>query len=487
MAIQANLRGIDLNKQTTKRDADGNLVRPIEGIPIPESQGTIAAAVYILLLSVFIPFAFARENLELFPHNEMAEYLAAVLTITFASFMGFADDVLDLRWRYKIPLPFLATLPLLLVYYANGNETGVMVPNQLRWLFGDAIDLGVFFYAFLLLLAVFSTHAINIYAGVNGLEVGQAVVIAGSVLLLNIIQLHRIPDQYKNYRDSHVQSIFLIVPFLAVSMSLLRLNWFPATVFVGDTYCYFAGMTLAVVSIIGHISKTMVLLLIPQVLNFLYSCPQLFSFMGIPCPRHRMPAYNASNGTVCNSYAEFKPAELKPLGRLVFTVLKSLRLVHLKPGKEEGSVMMSNLTLINFVLYVPWYWVKVMEMVSDFDEGLDKGAFTPDIKNADFWAAQDNHYPVALGKWWSWSEGMMQAYGPIAAIPISAMPIILHPLIFFAKLSKMSDFVLLTAILVGRVVKYSIMAQMALTAPHLLKFFGASQEVIQQVKKTKAN
>eukprot|EP00439_Symbiodinium_sp_Y106_P079085 s589_g17.t2 len=350
--IKANLRGIDLNKQTTKRDADGNLVRPIEGIPIPESQGTIAAAVYILLLSVFIPFAFARENLELFPHNEMAEYLAAVLTITFASFMGFADDVLDLRWRYKIPLPFLATLPLLLVYYANGNETGVMVPNQLRWLLGDAIDLGVFFYIFLLMLAVFSTHAINIYAGVNGLEVGQAVVIAGSVLLLNIIQLHRIPDQYKNYRDSHVQSIFLIVPFLAVSMSLLRLNWFPATVFVGDTYCYFAGMTLAVVSIIGHISKTMVLLLIPQILNFLYSCPQLFSFMGIPCPRHRMPAYNASDGTVCNSYAEFKPRELKPLGHLVFTVLKSLRLVHLKPGKEEGSVMMSNLTLINFVLYV---------------------------------------------------------------------------------------------------------------------------------------
>ncbi|CAE7316728.1 unnamed protein product [Symbiodinium pilosum] len=90
-------------------------------------------------------------------------------------------------------------------------------------------------------------------------------------------------------------------------------------------------------------------------------------------------------------------------------------------------------------------------------------------------------------KWWSWSEGMMQAYGPVAAIPISAMPIILHPLIFFAKLSKMSDFVLLTAILIGRIVKYSIMAQMALTAPHLLKFFGASQEVIQAVKKTKAN
>ena len=28
---------------------------------------------------------------------------------------------------------------------------------------------------------------------------------------------------------------------------------------------------------------------------------------------------------VCNSYAEFKPSELKPLGRLVFAVLKTLK------------------------------------------------------------------------------------------------------------------------------------------------------------------
>ena len=50
--------------------------------------------------------------------------------------------------------------------------------------------------------------------------------------------------------------------------------------------------------VIEKAGKTMVLLLIPQILNFLYSCPQLFKFVGIPCPRHRMPAYNASDGTV---------------------------------------------------------------------------------------------------------------------------------------------------------------------------------------------
>lgn len=62
---------------------------------------------------------------------------------------------------------------------------------------------------------------------------------------------------------------------------------YPSRVFVGDTYCYFAGMTFAVVGILGHFSKTMMLFFIPQVANFLYSTPQLFGL--VPCPRHRLP------------------------------------------------------------------------------------------------------------------------------------------------------------------------------------------------------
>ena len=61
----------------------------------------------------------------------------------------------------------------------------------------------------------------------------------------------------------------------------------PAEIFVGDTLCYFSGMTFAVVGIIGHFSKTMLLFFIPQIVNFLLSVPQLFHF--IPCPRHRLP------------------------------------------------------------------------------------------------------------------------------------------------------------------------------------------------------
>mmetsp|Transcript_1736 Transcript_1736/g.4445 ORF Transcript_1736/g.4445 Transcript_1736/m.4445 type:complete len:466 (+) Transcript_1736:43-1440(+) len=348
--VKAGLKGIDLNKHTTKRDAAGMLVRPIEGISIPESQGTVCSAVFVLVMSVFIPFAFAFHKEEV-AIAHLLEYLSAVLTITVAAFLGFADDVLDLKWREKIPLPFLATLPLVLVYHVTGKQTAVMVPNMLQPWLGDHLELGILFYIFLLCMTVSSTHAINIYAGVNGLEVGQSVIIALSVLVLNVLQLHRIPLEFEEYREQHMQSLFHVMPFLGVSLALWRLNWWPAKVFVGDTYCYFAGMSLATMSIVGHFSKTLVLFLIPQAFNCIYSAPQLFRRIGIPQPRHRMPTFNPATGFVQNSFTEFKPSELPVPGRVVYEVLRTLRLAKVLPPDEDGKVKMSNLTLINLILY----------------------------------------------------------------------------------------------------------------------------------------
>lgn len=38
------------------------------------------------------------------------------------------------------------------------------------------------------MLAVFCTNAINIYAGINGIEAGQSLVIACSVIIFNVIE-----------------------------------------------------------------------------------------------------------------------------------------------------------------------------------------------------------------------------------------------------------------------------------------------------------
>ena len=57
-------------------------------------------------------------------------------------FLGFADDVLNLRWRHKLFLPAIAALPLLMVYHVSHGVTCVVVPLPLRHLFGNVIDLG---------------------------------------------------------------------------------------------------------------------------------------------------------------------------------------------------------------------------------------------------------------------------------------------------------------------------------------------------------
>jgi UDP-N-acetylglucosamine--dolichyl-phosphate N-acetylglucosaminephosphotransferase len=96
------------------------------------------------------------------------------------------------------------------------------------------------------------------------------------------------------YHQAHAFSIFLTQPLMATSLAMLAYNWYPSSVFVGDTYTVFAGMTMAVVGILGHFSETLLIFFLPQVLNFLLSLPQLAGI--VKCPRHRLPRYDPATG-----------------------------------------------------------------------------------------------------------------------------------------------------------------------------------------------
>jgi UDP-N-acetylglucosamine--dolichyl-phosphate N-acetylglucosaminephosphotransferase len=334
--IAADLYGIDLNKESKEK--------------VPESMGVIVGAVYLICMFFFIPIPFrswwfpdSDVALSSFPHNKLGEFIAALLSICCMIFLGFADDVFNLRWRHKLVLPTIATLPLLMVYMVNMKSTTIVVPIPLRVYFGSIINLGVLYYIYMGMLAVFCTNAINILAGINGVEAGQSFVIGLSIIAHNALQvLLGTADT-----ESHLFSLYLMIPFVATTFALLIHNWYPSSVFVGDTFCYFAGMSFAVVGILGHFSKTMLLFFVPQVLNFLYSVPQLFHL--IPCPRHRLPKYNPKIKKLEMSRCEFKLEELPFLGRLVYRVLTLFRLVDVRKGKD-GNLEMNNLTIINFVL-----------------------------------------------------------------------------------------------------------------------------------------
>lgn len=53
--------------------------------------------------------------------------------------------------------------------------------------FGTQLDIGPLYYIYMGMMVVFCTNAVNILAGINGLEAGQSLVIACSVVAFNFV------------------------------------------------------------------------------------------------------------------------------------------------------------------------------------------------------------------------------------------------------------------------------------------------------------
>lgn len=325
---------------------------------IAETMGAIPAACYLLLMILFIPFMYIRyydttsEASNLFPNGKLSSFLGGMLCLESMVLLGLTDDLFDIRWRHKFFLPAIAAIPMLVIYYVDFGITSVLIPNFAKaWLGLDSnsVNLGGFYYVYMGCVCIFCPNSVNILAGINGLEVGQTVVI-GFLLLLNDGYYLGTVATDSPAHAVHLYSICMLIPFLGVSLGLLKYNWYPSRVFVGDTWCYFSGMVFAVVGISGHFAKTLMLFFVPQIFNFIYSAPQLFGI--IPCPRHRLPHFNEKDGLMYNSYTEYdKP--ISPELVVVFLVLEKLRLIKLQRAKDGHITKSSNLTLIN--LTIIWF------------------------------------------------------------------------------------------------------------------------------------
>ncbi|OTA99286.1 hypothetical protein M426DRAFT_325266 [Hypoxylon sp. CI-4A] len=359
--IKAGLKGRDLSKVNNSQY-------------IPECMGGICAVVYLLIIIVFIPFPFYKDIvvatsgggnrdvvmntdfvqkgrlLHKFPHSKLASYLSAIISLQSITLLGIGDDLFDIRWRHKFFIPAFASIPLLVIYFIDFGVTSVVVPTFLQPYVGrELFDLGILYYGYMSAFSIFSPNSINILAGVNGIEVSQSIVIA--LLLAFNDALYLLTPYPHPATDSHLFSLYFLLPFLGVSFALLIHNWYPARVFCGDTYCYFAGMVFVVVSILGHFSKTLILLLVPQIFNFVYSTPQLFGL--IPCPRHRLPHFNARTGLLEPSVTKWeKDKQPKPIVEKVLRLLAQFKLLRFKEDEQGRIEETSNFTILN--LWLVW-------------------------------------------------------------------------------------------------------------------------------------
>lgn len=142
--------GKDLNKKGT----------PAGDIPIPEAAGLAVGCSFLLCIILFELLHYYDINSilewvaggfrkplpkqEIVADSWLVDYNAALATIGFMLFLGFADDVLDIPWRVKLLLPLFAALPLLTAY---SGGTGIAVPKPVQALLGlpSFLELGILY------------------------------------------------------------------------------------------------------------------------------------------------------------------------------------------------------------------------------------------------------------------------------------------------------------------------------------------------------
>lgn len=183
-------------------------------------------------------------------------WIALLLTLSYGA-IGFIDDYKKviqknskgLSGRYKlIGQVFFAAIAAYFIF----KDTSVT--NELRFpFFKDlALDLGVFFIPFVILVIVGSSNAVNLTDGLDGLAVGPTITTSVTFLVLAYCAGH---SQISNYLQiPHIPGAGELSIFLAtVAASCLGFLWYntyPAQVFMGDVGALALGGALGVVAVI---------------------------------------------------------------------------------------------------------------------------------------------------------------------------------------------------------------------------------------------
>lgn len=174
--------------------------------------------------------------------------------------LGIVDDIVNLRPKYKFLIQMLPALLLLCYNYQIINE----FINQQLSLFGIA---GYLLYPILLFWITGVTNSINLIDGLDGLACGVSVISLATLFLLGLL-----------INGNFVLYNLLIIALLGSMLAFFRYNFYPATMFLGDSGSTFAGYILASTSVLWVIySGNAMSLFIPLIILLLPIGDTLFA------------------------------------------------------------------------------------------------------------------------------------------------------------------------------------------------------------------
>ena len=183
----------------------------------------------------------------IFPEH-FAKFIAFLLTVLIAGFVGVRDDIKPLNPKLKPLLTAAASIPILLL--------GVFYPRPSLPFIGRT-RLTIVYPLLIPFAVAVPANAVNMMNPFNGVMTGTCSVIS-LVLAISMMIAGRTEDA------------ILAAALLGCLLAFHRFNKYPARVFSGDTGDLSVGAALGALAIIGRVEVAAVVAMIPHIVNAFY-------------------------------------------------------------------------------------------------------------------------------------------------------------------------------------------------------------------------
>lgn len=193
--------------------------------------------------------------------SNLIELFAGITTILIITLVGIFDDLsvllkkakghfkrIGLKQWQKPLLTLPAAIPLMSIMAGN---TTMDLP------FLGHVNFGILYPLLIVPIGIVGgSNAINMLAGMNGLEAGM-----GAVLLTGL--------GIYSYINGEIAASIIGLTVAAALLAFLKYNWYPAKIMPGDSVVYLIGATIATVAIIGNIERFAIIAFIPWFAEFI--------------------------------------------------------------------------------------------------------------------------------------------------------------------------------------------------------------------------
>lgn len=263
VGLITTLLGTPLAIRMFRRRGWGQLIREEGPKAHYEKRGTPTMGGLVILIGAVLGYLIGHVGRGGFSLPEDSGLLA-IGTIIALGVLGFIDDMIKIRKSRSLGLQsrakFLGQLIIGIIFAVLAVKV-VNIGTDLSLFRSTAVNLGVFFYAWVFLMMAASSNGVNLTDGLDGLAVGSAAQVLGAFVVIAFWQFRHPVFYDLGATGSDPFELALVASALfGACAGFLWWNTAPAKIFMGDTGSIMLGGAMAVLAVLLNTQLLLILL-----------------------------------------------------------------------------------------------------------------------------------------------------------------------------------------------------------------------------------